>query len=179
MTFKPLPVTLAISFCQPPFHTLTTVFGKTCTSLSTTSCQMMQSLPRPPTIFRSLKSTQSLFNSDQSHPPSSLFYWSAPRTTTERTVVHSPNNELARALCSLLRSRCQGRHATLLKPEAHSFSRISQSQLGSHIPESFAPRLIVQSQLVFYWQLMLSHKLIRLNIWRLLSSISCFIWPLV
>ena len=56
MAFKPFPVTLAISLCHPPFHTLTTVSGRTCTLLSTTSCQMIYSLPRPPTIFSNLKS---------------------------------------------------------------------------------------------------------------------------
>ena len=58
MAFKPFPVTLAISFCHPPFHTLTTVSGRTCTLLSTTSCQMIYSLPRPPTIFSNLKSSK-------------------------------------------------------------------------------------------------------------------------
>ena len=38
----------------------------------------------------------------------------------------------------------------LLKPEPHLFPQISQSQHHSHIPESVAPRLIVQSQLELY-----------------------------
>lgn len=68
MAFKPRPVTFAISFFHGLFHTLTTVSGRTSTPLSTTSCQMIYSLSRLPTIFRSLK-TNKFCNMTCSRPP--------------------------------------------------------------------------------------------------------------